>query len=264
MQDLVAVGVPDAGHEGLVAQQVLELARMAPDPVPPHVDGECRVVGIGADLVGGEAGHGPVRSRRQHVHLAHLGRVAIADLGGRIVARHPRRAPGPRGEGRLRARDACPRAQRDDDGGLGRPLDGRVRRQLEAAGQHRVDDDRVALEVDHEELAPPADTSDPLAHERLELRGRAPHRQRARGFDEADRPSPQGGVERLGDHGQIGQFGHGRAIVADCGALKPCARLSRPLEAWTSEERNQAPATRRSGPRSSITTDPPPTVSATA
>ena len=50
MEDLVAVGVADAGHERLVAQQVLELARMAADPLAPDLTGEGRVVGIGTLL----------------------------------------------------------------------------------------------------------------------------------------------------------------------------------------------------------------------
>ena len=38
MEDLVAVGVADPGHERLVAQQVLELARVAADPLAPDLE----------------------------------------------------------------------------------------------------------------------------------------------------------------------------------------------------------------------------------
>ena len=51
MEDLVAVGVADPGHERLVAEQVLELARVAPDPVAPDLEGERRIVGVGTQLV---------------------------------------------------------------------------------------------------------------------------------------------------------------------------------------------------------------------
>ena len=46
VEDLVAVGIADAGDEGLVAEQVLELARMVPDPLPPDLEGQGRVVGV--------------------------------------------------------------------------------------------------------------------------------------------------------------------------------------------------------------------------
>ena len=47
MQDLVAVGVPDAGDELLVLQEVLQLARVLPDARPPLLKGQARVVGLG-------------------------------------------------------------------------------------------------------------------------------------------------------------------------------------------------------------------------
>ena len=64
MQDLVAVGVPDAGHEGLVPQQVLEFARVSPDALPPQVEGQRRIIRIGAQLGLREAGHDPVQPGR--------------------------------------------------------------------------------------------------------------------------------------------------------------------------------------------------------
>ena len=59
-------------------------------------------------------------------------------------------------------------------------------------------------------------------------------------------------MEGVGDHGQIGQFGHGAAIVA---VEKACARLSRPQEAGQLKSDSQA--TRRTKERTaeSITTD---------
>src|SRR6185369_15169719 len=57
MEDLVAVGVADAGDEGLVPEEALELARVAPNAGPPLVERQRRIVGVGA-LVGIEARYG--------------------------------------------------------------------------------------------------------------------------------------------------------------------------------------------------------------
>src|SRR5688572_8875076 len=43
VEHFVAVGIADAGYERLVAQQVLELAGMAADPLTPHVECQLRV-----------------------------------------------------------------------------------------------------------------------------------------------------------------------------------------------------------------------------
>ena len=51
MEDLVAVGVADPGHECLVPQQVLELARVPADAVAPRLQRQRRVVNVGPDLV---------------------------------------------------------------------------------------------------------------------------------------------------------------------------------------------------------------------
>ena len=60
MQDLIAVCVTDAGDERLVAKQVLELARMAPDALPPDIERQARMVGLRAHLVRAEAGYGSI------------------------------------------------------------------------------------------------------------------------------------------------------------------------------------------------------------
>ena len=96
VQDLVAIGIADARHECLVAQQVLELARMSPDPLPPDLEGQRRVVGIGTLLRAAETGHRPVDPRGA------AGRPcpSASDRGtGPRPARRPRgtrRAGGPR------------------------------------------------------------------------------------------------------------------------------------------------------------------------
>ena len=64
VEDLVAVGVPDARDERLVAEQVLELAGMSPDPIAPHLERQGRVVGFGALLASGRA-RGPADRRRR-------------------------------------------------------------------------------------------------------------------------------------------------------------------------------------------------------
>ena len=94
MEDLVAVGIADAGDERLVPEQVLELPGMAPDPLAPDVKREGRVVRVGALVVAAQAGHGPLDAGGLQVDLAHLGRVAIADLGAsrrRRASTMPRR-----------------------------------------------------------------------------------------------------------------------------------------------------------------------------
>ena len=50
MEDLVAVGVADPGDERLVLEQVLQLARMAPDPLAPDLERQAGIVGVGPEL----------------------------------------------------------------------------------------------------------------------------------------------------------------------------------------------------------------------
>ena len=95
VQDLVAVGVADPGHERLVPEQVLELARMALDPFSPDVERQVRAVRVGTLLVCAEAGDRSLDAGRAQVDLAHLGLVAVADLGGCGIGRQPRRSVGP-------------------------------------------------------------------------------------------------------------------------------------------------------------------------
>jgi hypothetical protein len=80
VEDLVAVRITDASHERLVAEQVLELAWVAPDPLTPDVERQRRIVRVGPDLVRAQAGHDPFQVRGQEIDLAHLRGIAIADL----------------------------------------------------------------------------------------------------------------------------------------------------------------------------------------
>ena len=77
-----------------------------------------------------------------------------------------------------------------------------------------LNDDRVALEVEEEEIARAGGSARALPDERLQLRRRATHGERRRSEAGSDRPAGERGMERIGDDGQIGQFGHGAAIVA--------------------------------------------------
>ena len=154
MQDLVAVGVADPGHERLVAQQVLEFARMASDPLAPDLEGQRRVVGVGSLLGRAEsrARAGRRRPGRGRSCPSGSGRGSGPPAARRRpAARRPRASRRPH-----RAARAVARPEPEDDRGLGRQLVA-GRRQLEPAGQHRVAGDRVALELDEQELAAPAD-----------------------------------------------------------------------------------------------------------
>ncbi len=82
------------------------------------------------------------------------------------------------------------------------------------AREHRVDDHLIPIEVDDQELAAAADVGDALADECLELSRRPPHGEWSRSGHGRDRTADEGSVECLGDNGEIGQFGHGRPIVA--------------------------------------------------
>ena len=119
---------------------------------------------------------GALDARRQEVDLAHLRGVPIADLRVGVGGRQPRRATGP--ARRLEAFGRARLAEPEDDGGLARQL-GAGRGQLEATGEHRVDDDPVAIEVDEEELAALADARDSLPDEGFELIRRAPDGERS-------------------------------------------------------------------------------------
>ena len=154
VEDLVAVGVADAGDERLVAQQVLELARMAPDPLAPDLEGQRRVVGVGALVGATEPGHGPIDAGRD------AGRPCPSGSGRGSGPRARRRRPAARRRrASTRPRRAAP-PSRGPKPSTTAVLVGSLspgRRQLEAAGQHRVAGDPVAVEVDQQELAAPPD-----------------------------------------------------------------------------------------------------------
>ena len=112
--------------------------------------------------------------------------------------------------------------------------------------------DRVPLELDEQELAAPADRPDALADEAGQLGRRAAHGERSGGVGRRDRSAGEGGMEGVGDHGQIRQFGHG---ARDCSRQKACARLSRPQEAGQLKSDRQAIRRTKERTAESITTD---------
>ena len=157
-------------------------------------------------------GDGPVDAGRPQVDLAHLGRVAIADLGrarrrpaarrrprvqrGRVgaarrrAARSPARPPSwpaacrpGRPAGSDRSASGCTRSRR---------ARGRSAGTCRAGGWTR----RAGRRGRPARPACRARRAGPGASRR------------------GDRPAGQRGMEGVGDHGQIGQFGHGAAIVA--------------------------------------------------
>ena len=197
MEDLVAVGVADPGDELLVLEQVLELARMAPDPRPPLVEGQRRIVGIGTEL-GVEAGDGTIEPGRQEVDLAHLGRIAVADLDRAIVggrARRHRASSAAASGGAPPARGPKPSTSAVFVGSFGSRCG-----QLEPTGQHRVDHDPVPVEVDEQELAAPPDRLDRAARRGRSARPACPRTASgASASARVDRPPDQGRVEGLGD-----------------------------------------------------------------
>ena len=99
------------------------------------------------------------------------------------------------------------RPERDDNGRPGRSLRSRGG-ELEAAGQHRIDHDTVAVQVKEQELAPSAQGEQLLADKRELFCRCTPHGQRAWRLHERDPPAGQGRVEGFRHDGQVGKLGH--------------------------------------------------------
>ena len=135
--DLVGIAVADTGHEGLVLEQVLQLAPMRPDALAPHLDAQGRIVGVGTQVV--PAGDRSLDALGHQVDLAHLRRVPVTQLDRPIVRRQPRRAARP---GRGIGWTAGPAAEGHHEHGLGKRLRA-GRRHAQAAGQHQVHHDPI-------------------------------------------------------------------------------------------------------------------------
>ena len=72
----------------------------------------------------------------------------------------------------------------------------------------------VALELEEDELAPPANAAQLLPDERRQLGRGAAHGQGRGRLGAHDRPTGKRSMEGVRDDRQVGQLGHGRAIVA--------------------------------------------------
>ena len=147
------------------------------DPLAPDLEGQRRVVGVRALLGAAEARARALDAGRQQVDLAHLGRVPVADLGRGVVGGQPggaARPRAPRRAGAAVARRRSPARPRSWPGSLS-PGAASWKRPV-SIGLHG---DRVAVEVDQQELAAPPDRRDALADERRQLGRRAAHGERS-------------------------------------------------------------------------------------
>ncbi len=233
------------GHERLVPQQVLELARVAPDPLAPHLERQPRVVDVR------DRSRPRPRPGTRPIHaLPAAGRPCPSASGRGSGPRGARPAAGIQAAPRVQAAGLKPatgghRPEAQHDRGLARELHARAG-ELEPPGQHRVDDHVVAVEVDHQELAPAPDgrrrSARPGPPARLACRGRPGVR--ARSTDSIGRPRRAASKASATTSDRVV-----RARPRDCSRVKPCARLSRPRRGTTAEERNQATAEREGADR---------------
>ena len=218
---------------------------MTPDPLAPDLERQRRVVGVGTLVRLAEPGHRTIDAGRAQVDLAHLGRVAVADLGGASAA-------GSQAAPRVQRAASARPAGRGPKPRTTAVLVGSLspgRGQLEPAGQHRV------ARRSRRARGRSAGTCRAAGWTRHAGRRAPPARPACRGRRAARAPPPTGPVagqrrvEGVGDDGQIGQFGHGSTIVV---ARKACARLSRPREAGQlkSDEQAMRPTKERTADRS--------------
>ena len=122
---------------------------------------------------------------------------------------HPKAARLRRGS-RARHRDGGtgPAAEGHHERGLRQRLRAR-RGQTQTAGEHQVDDDAIAVELEHQELAPPPHAQEHLTLERLELARRSPRMTSGwTTLADVDWPSRKGGVGGIREDVQVGQLGH--------------------------------------------------------
>ncbi len=86
--------------------------------------------------------------------------------------------------------------------------------QLEPAGEHRVDDDEVALQLEAQELAASGDARELLSAERGQRGRGSPDGERRGRLGSLDRTAGEGGVEGLRNDRQVRQLRHRPLIVA--------------------------------------------------
>ena len=94
------------------------------------------------------------------------------------------------------------------------------RRELEPAREHRVDGDAIAIELEDDELAAPAHAARSVWPTSAASSAGVPRTASGAGASRPyDRPAGERSVEGVRDDRQIGQLGHGRAIVAACSGV---------------------------------------------
>ena len=141
------------GDELLVAQQVLQLPVVLGDARTPHVERQRRIVRVRSLLV--PAGDRPRRRRRASGRscpcASRRGSASRSPRPPPAATRHPRPSRPPD----ARAPAAQPRLRTSNIAATLRPRLRARRGKAQPAGEHRVDDDPVARELEDKELAAP-------------------------------------------------------------------------------------------------------------
>jgi hypothetical protein len=179
-EDLVHPGAPDPGHNALVAQQRVEVARLV------HALGEVVLVG-GGPRVGAEGGHG----------------LVVVDLGGREQL-----GPGALLGAELAQAQLPPVLEPHEQARGAVPQRGPVAPQLEPPGGHEVHEQRELSRLDHEHLPRAPHPRQLAARERLERRVEGLHRDHPRGERGLDPRAPRSAVEPPRGDLDLGQLGH--------------------------------------------------------
>src|SRR5439155_3613938 len=187
-QDLVAVGVADAGHEPVVAQQRLQLAGMAADSLSEDLQGQRGIVGVRAHL----------RPARDTVELIWRDQVELAEHLAVDISQLAT----------LGESQAQPRSRAH--------ALARIVNQPDATCEHRVGGEQpyglaVSLEGKQQEFAAVSGRADREAGEAGKLGRRSAQEDGSRSRRLRDRLARCPRRQLLGDHGQIGQFRHGEA-----------------------------------------------------
>jgi len=187
-QDLITVGVADAGDEMLVAEERLQLPRVAADARPKRVEGEGRVVRVWTHF----------RPARHLVQLLALDEVQLAQH----LAVHVSEL-------------AAIGEYQPQSGPCTYPLPGFVQ-QPEAAGEHGVGEQEsvlhsIAEQRQDEELPAPRGRPQGHAPQGLEVVGGGPQQDGGWGGGFRDLPIGRTARQLLGHDRQIRQLRHARA-----------------------------------------------------